>query len=142
MFLRGTATQITALNFYKLIRFIHTSKFACIKIFKSYSTMFSSEIVREAKYIFHHSVKAVQPGELVRKSVRVLPNQVEIQGKFFPVNRNVYIVGFGKAVLGMALELENLLYDHVISGVLSVPTGMQMCGLSEYVSLVNSYRIF
>lgn len=32
-----------------------------------------------------------------------------------------YNIGFGKAVLGMAIELENLLTNNIQSGVLSIP---------------------
>ncbi|GIY44793.1 glycerate kinase [Caerostris darwini] len=40
------------------------------------------------------------------------------------MSKNVYIVGFGKAVLGMAAVLESKIREHIIDGIISVPIGM------------------
>lgn len=37
--------------------------------------------------------------------------------------RNVKIIGFGKAVLGMVTALEQLLGNHISEGVVSIPVG-------------------
>lgn len=37
--------------------------------------------------------------------------------------RNVKIIGFGKAVLGMVMALERLLGNHISEGVISIPVG-------------------
>lgn len=37
--------------------------------------------------------------------------------------RNVKIIGFGKAVLGMVMALERLLGHHISEGVISIPVG-------------------
>lgn len=42
---------------------------------------------------------------------------------FNPIYRNVILIGFGKAVLGMAEEIYKLLGDHIVKGVVSVPFG-------------------
>lgn len=42
----------------------------------------------------------------------------------FPANQAFYAVGFGKAVLGMALELEHVLGNHLQRTVVTVPTGI------------------
>lgn len=42
----------------------------------------------------------------------------------FPENQNYYAVGFGKAVLGMALELEHVLGNHLQRAVVTVPAGI------------------
>lgn len=92
---------------------------------KSLRTMSSANnIINDAIHVYQHSVQAVQPEELIRSSVKKKSNKVEIQGKEFVVDKNVYIVGFGKAVLGMAETLVNTLHDHIISGILSIPFGM------------------
>ena len=86
--------------------------------------MFSLDnLTDDARKIYCFSVQAVQPCELIRNSVRLQSNIIEVQGKTFPVEKNAYIVGFGKAVLGMAMTLELLLKDHLISGIISVPVG-------------------
>ena len=38
--------------------------------------------------------------------------------------RNVRVVGFGKAVLGMAAAVEQLLGNHISTGLVSVPKGI------------------
>ena len=38
-------------------------------------------------------------------------------------SRNVKVVAFGKAVLGMVAAVEGLLGEHVVEGVASVPVG-------------------
>ncbi|GIY61162.1 glycerate kinase [Caerostris extrusa] len=40
------------------------------------------------------------------------------------MSKNVYVVGFGKAVLGMAAILESKIQEHIIDGIISVPIGM------------------
>lgn len=42
----------------------------------------------------------------------------------FPTNQTYYAIGFGKAVLGMALELEHILGTHLQRTVVTVPTGI------------------
>ncbi len=50
------------------------------------------------------------------------------------------IVGFGKAVLGMAEELHKLISSHIIKGILSVPVGATI-QMSKDASLLNDNRI-
>lgn len=38
-------------------------------------------------------------------------------------NRKCHLVGFGKAVMGMAVQMERVLGDKLVSGILSVPVG-------------------
>uniref|UniRef100_A0A8C3CYB1 Glycerate kinase n=1 Tax=Cairina moschata TaxID=8855 RepID=A0A8C3CYB1_CAIMO len=44
--------------------------------------------------------------------------QLIVKGRAFPVKRNLYLVGFGKAVLGMAAAAEEILGDHLIRGIM------------------------
>ena len=47
-----------------------------------------------------------------------------VDGCRYSLNRNVHIVAFGKAVLGMVKTAEEVLGEHVVGGVASVPTGI------------------
>lgn len=46
-----------------------------------------------------------------------------MDGLTYKLNKNVYVVGFGKAVSGMARAVEDLVGQHIVRGVVSVPYG-------------------
>ena len=41
------------------------------------------------------------------------------------LNHNVHVIAFGKAVLGMCKAVQLLLGDHIVSGVASIPVGLE-----------------
>ena len=47
-----------------------------------------------------------------------------VGGREYMLDHNVYVVGFGKAVAGMARMVEDQLHHHIIGGILSVPHGL------------------
>ena len=53
-----------------------------------------------------------------------------------------YFSGFGKAVLSMAVKLENILKEHVHSGVLSIPHGV-LAGSQQNLTqdFLSKYKI-
>ncbi|EDO29481.1 predicted protein, partial [Nematostella vectensis] len=50
---------------------------------------------------------------------------LRVQGSEYMVYKNVYVVAFGKAVLGMARAVEDVLGHNIIRGVASIPCGLQ-----------------
>ncbi|CAG0891806.1 unnamed protein product [Darwinula stevensoni] len=78
---------------------------------------------RDCLRIWHKGVEAVRPQNCILRHVQVQRDVLFVGGREFPLDRNCYIVGFGKAVLGMCDALMNLLGHHVQRGILSVPTG-------------------
>lgn len=78
-----------------------------------------------AREIFRTAVEAVQPDRVVRQSIERKDDSVVIDGRSFALRHNLHLVGFGKAVLGMAAEVERILGDHLVKGVVSVPHGIQ-----------------
>ncbi|KAJ8931308.1 hypothetical protein NQ314_015810 [Rhamnusium bicolor] len=78
----------------------------------------------ELKGIFLKSVEAVQPQRLIRNKVRLRDCHLTVGGDTYVLNKPCYVVGFGKAVLGMAIEIENVLGDHLERGIVTVPTGI------------------
>ena len=52
-------------------------------------------------------------------------NVLNVGGKEYMLHNNVYVVGFGKAVSGMARALDDLIGQHIVSGVISIPKGSQ-----------------
>ncbi|KAL6111968.1 glyctk [Pungitius sinensis] len=78
-----------------------------------------------ARKVFAAAVDAVQPDTVVRQSIERKEDSVVISGQQFTLKHNLHLVGFGKAVLGMAAEAERILGDHLVKGVISVPHGIQ-----------------
>ncbi|KAK7915908.1 hypothetical protein WMY93_011669 [Mugilogobius chulae] len=78
-----------------------------------------------AREVFATAVRAVQPDTVVRQSIQRKEDVITIDGHKLRLKNNLHLVGFGKAVLGMAAEVERILSDHLVSGVISVPQGIQ-----------------
>ncbi|KAM6980210.1 glycerate kinase [Aplochiton taeniatus] len=78
-----------------------------------------------AREVFAAAVKGVQPDIVVRRSVERRGDSLLVNGRSFTLNKNLHLVGFGKAVLGMAAEAERIIGDHLVQGVISVPNGIQ-----------------
>lgn len=74
--------------------------------------------------IFQAAVNSVEPRNLVRNSLSLEGENLRVCGKLFPLRKPCYIVGFGKAVLGMAVEMEHLLGYRLLDGAVVVPTGI------------------
>ncbi|XP_072308610.1 glycerate kinase [Eucyclogobius newberryi] len=87
-----------------------------------FSNMSLDSRVRE---VFATAVRAVQPDTVVRQSIQRREDVITIDGHKLTLKNNLHLVGFGKAVLGMAAEVERLLSDHLVKGILSVPHGIQ-----------------
>lgn len=84
-----------------------------------------------ARGVFAAAVEAVQPDTVVRQSIERKEDSVVIDGHKFTLKHNLHLVGFGKAVLGMAAETERIVGDHLVQGVISVPHGIQQT-LQQY----------
>ncbi|KAF7665700.1 hypothetical protein LDENG_00135180 [Lucifuga dentata] len=78
-----------------------------------------------ARKVFAAAVEAVQPDTVVRRTVERKEDTVLIDGHTFQLKHNLHLVGFGKAVLGMAAEVERIMGDHLVKGIISVPHGIQ-----------------
>uniref|UniRef100_UPI00398EF57D glycerate kinase isoform X1 n=1 Tax=Pristiophorus japonicus TaxID=55135 RepID=UPI00398EF57D len=75
--------------------------------------------------IFQTAINAVLPQNMIKNNMSREGDRLMIQNQCFPVHKNVYLVGFGKAVLGMAAAVEEILGDQLLKGVISVPFGIQ-----------------
>ncbi|TKS71284.1 Glycerate kinase [Collichthys lucidus] len=78
-----------------------------------------------ARGVFAAAVEAVQSDTVVRQSIERKEDCVIIDGHKFTLKHNLHLVGFGKAVLGMAAEAERIVGDHLVKGIISVPHGIQ-----------------
>ncbi|KAF4529661.1 hypothetical protein B566_EDAN018186 [Ephemera danica] len=85
---------------------------------------FDRELKENSKTIFLHSLSSVAPQTLIRNVLRREDDVLYINDAKYTLNRNLYLLGFGKAVLGMACEVIQLTRDHLQRGVLSIPAGL------------------
>jgi len=75
-----------------------------------------------ARDIFEHSLVAVDPVSAVQRAVKVDGSQMEICGNFIEIEaRPLYAIAIGKAASSMAVGLNEVLGDQIVSGVLSGP---------------------
>ncbi|NXS65829.1 GLCTK kinase, partial [Pandion haliaetus] len=88
----------------------------------------SMSLHEHALSLFRSAVGTVRPAPMLKRAVKLQRDrfpQLVVGGRAFPVKRNLYLVGFGKAVLGMAAAAEEVLGDHLVRGIISVPLGIQ-----------------
>ncbi|XP_071784378.1 glycerate kinase-like [Asterias amurensis] len=83
------------------------------------------KLKQDARNIFAAGVEAVLPHRIVSKTLSYHGNCLRVNQKQYKVDHNVYIVGFGKAVIGMIGAVEDILGDHIQHGVASVPHSIQ-----------------
>lgn len=79
-------------------------------------------------HLFRSAVGTVLPGPMLKRALGLdtdRGSRLMLCGQPFELRRNLYLVGFGKAVLGMAAAAEDILGDGLIRGVISVPQGIQ-----------------
>lgn len=74
--------------------------------------------------IFSAGVRSVEPRNLIRRSVRLEGDILHVVDRAHRLRKPVHVVGFGKAVLGMAIELESILGTNLERGVVTVPAGI------------------
>ncbi|MEA2089930.1 MAG: DUF4147 domain-containing protein, partial [Thermoproteota archaeon] len=73
------------------------------------------------------ALAAVNPRDIFKSKVSLKGNVFRVNGYSFDLKkfRNVYVVGGGKASGSMAEALEEILGDHVTTGMLNVPRSNQ-----------------
>ncbi|XP_076357489.1 glycerate kinase isoform X2 [Tachypleus tridentatus] len=77
----------------------------------------------DAFKIFSAGVDAVMPKSFISKALKVDNERLIVQDCCYHIANNVYVVGFGKAVAGMARAVEDIIGNHLVEGVISIPEG-------------------
>ncbi|KFV18221.1 Glycerate kinase, partial [Tauraco erythrolophus] len=88
----------------------------------------SMSLREHALSLFRSAVGTVQPAPMLKRALKLQGDecpQLLVKGQAFPVKRDLHLVGFGKAVLGMAAAAEDILGDHLVRGIINVPLGIQ-----------------
>lgn len=101
----------------------------------SNETMTSNHLLSDLNSLFSCGVRAVQPKNILNANKLTIDKSGSKMICNFPENRMLvigninnkrcHLVGFGKAVYGMASELSKVLGDRLKSGIISVPLNIQ-----------------
>lgn len=91
---------------------------------------------QDLRDIFLKSVQSVQPQQLIKNELKLTDRHLVVRGESYELRKPCYVVGFGKAVLGMAIEVERVLGDQLQSGVVAVPSGI----FRNYIRPVSKIR--
>lgn len=79
--------------------------------------------------MFQKAIDSVNPYHLVKNCLRFENNQLIVtelsKNHSYYINRNVKIIAAGKAVGGMTHAVQELLRDHILYGIVSLPHGYQ-----------------
>ncbi|XP_076658965.1 glycerate kinase [Halictus rubicundus] len=73
------------------------------------------------KDLYFAGVKAVSPKQLIIDKVKFKDGILQVCDQTFQLKENVYLVGFGKAVMGMSIVLEHMLAGYLKKGIVSIP---------------------
>ncbi|GFO44997.1 glycerate kinase-like protein [Plakobranchus ocellatus] len=94
--------------------------------------------------IFSHAVSSVLPHQMIQKNLIYdsTTSSLRVASREYQLKQNIHVVGFGKAVLGMARALEDCVGDHMVSGIVSIPVGsrdaLEKAGLHDMLLLPSS----
>ncbi|XP_055386715.1 glycerate kinase [Condylostylus longicornis] len=85
--------------------------------------------IENLRHIFQKGVNSVQPLSLFTQSKIINKINSDVitinNNKIDLTNKKCHLVGFGKAVLGMAVQVERVLGKNLKTGILSIPVGVQ-----------------
>ncbi|KAG7189617.1 hypothetical protein KM043_017299 [Ampulex compressa] len=105
---------------------LNLSKFTKFQLNSNNSMSNNVTILEEAKAclkdVFHAGIKTVSPKTIIQSKVKFYDKTLYIDDRRFEVRGDIYLVGFGKAVMGMAIALEQLLGNALKKGIVSVPS--------------------
>ena len=90
----------------------------------TFGTRQMSEARSHALEIFQTAVNSVLPQAMVARALKISGDDLLVNGTTYRLDHNVHIVAFGKAVAGMVRATEDVIGDHVVDGIASVPTGI------------------
>lgn len=92
--------------------------------YSSFNADLQVKLKSDAQTIFRASLSAVSPQEMVKHNLLFHQNILSIKDREYAVDKNVSVVAFGKAVLGMAKAVDDILRDQIVRGVASIPVGL------------------
>jgi glycerate-2-kinase len=107
------------------------------KLLENASSNILQRLRLDALDIMEVAVKAVDPGEAIRRSFRVRGTHLSIQGAEWDLDKfeGIHIIGGGKACGAMVEAVEEILGDRISSGTVNVLKGTELRYDLDTVSL-------
>ncbi|XP_005092002.1 glycerate kinase [Aplysia californica] len=133
--------KAVSLRGYRQLSFSTVRNYEAVKLEEDSGSI---NLKSDATEIFKSGIKAVHPKQMIWNVLKYQPGSsvLHVKDQTFRLKRNVFVVGMGSSVLGMARAVENMLGEHIVSGVVSVPSGLQeemrKTGDSEMMLRANS----
>uniref|UniRef100_A0A336LWM4 Glycerate kinase n=1 Tax=Culicoides sonorensis TaxID=179676 RepID=A0A336LWM4_CULSO len=95
------------------------------------SSVASLDVLSDLRKIFGSGVNSVRPETIFSKNQCLKINKTTLKvavsdkdvDEFNISEKKIHIIGFGKALLGLTIEVENVLKERLASGIISVPIG-------------------
>ncbi|XP_078034223.1 glycerate kinase isoform X2 [Augochlora pura] len=113
-----TFTQYSSIffkpNLLSIVKFTSTNMSTDRKVLEESKSML--------KDIYFAGVKAVSPKQLIIDKVKFKDGILQVYDQQIQLRENVYLVGFGKAVMGMSVVLEHMLGGCLKKGIVSIPS--------------------
>lgn len=110
----------------RILRLLTTPRLLC-RYYRTVGKM--ATLQDDAHTIFRSAVSAVLPPRMLQRVLAVKEGAgsatLECGGREFRLDGNLYLVGSGKAVLGMAAAAERIVGRYLVRGVISIPLGME-----------------
>ena len=85
------------------------------------------DLKRDCEEMFRYAIKSVHPKQMIENVLKYNreTSALKVKDETYILHRNVFVVGMGRAVMGMAKAVEDVLGEHLVAGIISVPNGMQ-----------------
>lgn len=106
-----------------LCRYLSPVSFSKLRLVHTAASS-SNRLRSNALKIFSSALKSVTPQEMVEGSLSLNRTRLMVKEKEYMVYRNVHVVAFGKAVMGMVKAVDDILGRNIVRGVASIPHGL------------------
>lgn len=90
--------------------------------------------------IFKECVGSVLPRNIIKNTLKLNSKTLDINGTKFYIPKNVYVIGFGKAVLDMAIEVEKILNGSIQEAIVSVPFGTKQNLINSKIRVMEAAK--
>lgn len=81
-----------------------------------------NECIRQnMRQILDSGLSSVMPSVLIKKKIRYQESNLIVNDQIYPLRKNVYMIGFGKAVAGMSHVIADFLKSKLNKGIILIP---------------------